>query len=1345
MPDVSSTDEPADTLTEDLDHFYELEGERTFVYRGAHEEKTKNVIQKNWSAIHTYRKKWKFSSLYNVTIRDNDVSSSLRNFDLKRILNEQINKFKVNVSIGSILINNEDESLRYFHPSAGKDRLFEKPVLITNAEDFDTFVDKLLAVDLVEYSTRSRPDTSWALHIITNINIFVYPIVNHPIGCAGRIPTHIKNSKAIITLDKNTNGEIYTDNLCLFRAIAYSAGQQSTLQASTKAYRDKYLAAKKMQISDFRGILLSDIPFIETLLKVSIAVYKLQKCDNLGFVANLVSRPMTCYPHKVNLHLEGNHFCFIQNLKLYTKSYRCSRCDKLLTTAYDLRVHSSRCLSTTTKHFFPYGEYSPPKTIFEKLDAEGIFVPEQLRYHPYYSVFDCEVYFGKHKSDLPSQSKTMCWESKHNLASISVASNVAGFTDPVCFVRTKEATENDIVQEMLTYLNYLADHCYQKLRYERYHKVFRKLEEKRRDAIILEVKAGISEQMHLMESIKNAKKKYDMLIKELDNYISELMVFGFNSSRYDLPLIAPMLIGTHIAGENKCGYVVKKGTSYQTLSLGKLKFLDVCNFIAPGFSYSDYLKAFEVKETKFFWIHEQFTSLDVLDRTSFPEHWEFYSSLKQKNITPDEYSYAKSVWDDRKMKTLKDMLIYYNNCDCVPFVDALSRQMQFFRSIGLDIKTAISVPGLSIRHLFNLKKEKSSIMLFGDENKDLYYLIRANIRGGLSMVFSRYQEVNKTHIKKEYYKQDARPTQSVLGLDVSALYLNNLTNMAMPCGAYVRRKSINDFKIERCYAYGVKAAQWIEWYGHQLGISFQHMYNGGEVRLGGRNLPVDGFAPSKNSRGLVLQFLGCYFHCHNCSACPTGRSDNPETCREHTMSNVQYLKDLGYEVVIKWECEFDHELKNNKDLRIFCKSLNIEVDNRHKLTESQIIKGVQDGSFFGMVECDIKTPEELKPYFEEFQPIVKQAMLDRDSIGEHMKKFAVENGLLKKPTKTLLCSYFADRILLATPLLQWYLSKGLIVTKIHQTIQFSPEKCFEKFGQTVVDARREGDTNPATKVVSDSSKLMGNSAYGNCLKNVEKYRDVSYHKAEGSEIHSLINEKRFSHCEEINDDVIEIEMMKKSVKIDIPIQVGFFVLEYSKLLMLRFYYDFLLQYISDRDFCLVQTDTDSLYFALSTKTLFEAVKPELKAKFKAEYSSWFAVEYCETHQEEFFETCFNGKEWYPHPCCEKVKVFDNRTPGKFHVEFKGDGLVALCSKSYYCIGKESKLSSKGISKVHNNLTADNYKDVLFTQEIKQGINKGFRVRDHSIYTYTQNRKGLNYMYGKRPVMSDHVTTRPTSL
>lgn len=1336
-----------DRLAADLflqqEDFYALAGEKELHYDGIYDSKTRDLIKRNWSAIRTYRRQRKFTSLYNVTIRDNNIVSSLKDFDMKRVLNDQAHKFKINVSVGSILINNEDETMRYFHPSAGKDRLFEKPILITNKEDFERFIDRLLAEDLVEYSTRTRPDTSWALHLITNINFFVYPIFNHPIGCCGQLPSHLISNKAIISLEKNSNGICYTDNLCLFRAIAYSRGNHKTLEASTKSYLDKYLTAKGIPACEFKGVPLNDLPYIEALLKTSISVYTLEPSTERGYVGILLSRSLTTYPDKVNLHLEKKHFCVIKNIKLYTKSYKCNHCDVMMKNASSLRVHSTRCSSEMTKHYFPHGEYSPPKTIFQKLEKEGITVSEHLRYYPFYAVFDCEVFFTDGQSDLPTNTNTISWEAKHNLASISVASNVIGYDQPLCFVREDSASDSDIVHEMLKYLNSMAEHCYEKLRHERYHKVFRALEDKKCQALKSELKAN--EGMNLVQCLKFVNQKYDRLLQELDNYISELLVFGFNSSRYDLPLIASLLIGNHISDQNQCGYVVKKGSSYQTLSLGKLKFLDISNFIAPGFSYSEYLKAFEVKETKFFWIHEQFTSLDVLQRTDFPQHWEFYSSLKKSNITLEEYNYVKRVWNDRKMTTLKDLLIYYNNCDCVPFVDALARQIQFFRSRGLDIKSAISVPGLAIRHLFDLKEKKAPIMLFGEQNKDLYHLIRSNIRGGLSMVFSRYQEVGVTNIKKEYYDKQAKSTQSVLGLDVSALYLDNLTNKAMPCGAFIRRNSSNNFRIERYYSHGVKAAQWIEWYGNQKGIEFSHLFNGGEIRLGGGNFPVDGFS---QSHGLVLQFLGCYFHSHCCAATPIGRHNNIEQDKANkklTMDRIKYLNDLGYQTVIKWECEFDQELKENKLLADFCKKLNLGIDNRHSLSQTQILKGVKDGSFFGMVECDITTPDELKPYFEEFQPVVKHAMVDRDSIGEHMKKFAEANGLLKKPSKSLLCSYFANRILLATPLLQWYLSKGLVVSKIHQTIQFSPIKCFQKFGQTVVEARREGDTNPETKVISASSKLIGNSAYGNCLRNVEKYKDISYHKADETIVHNLINGKRFSHCEELGEDVVEIEMAKKCVKVDIPIHIGFFVLEYAKLLMLRFYYDFLLYFISDRDFCLIESDTDSLYFALSTKNMFQAVKPELRDDFKKEYSSWFAVEFCDLHQDDFFETVFEGREWKPSACCQKVKVFDSRTPGKFHIEFEGDGVIALCSKCYYCIGKQSKLSAKGISKVHNNLTASNYKDVLFNQEISTGINKGFRIRDNTIFTYTQNKKGLNYMYGKRPVLSDHVTTTPTSL
>ena len=45
------------------------------------------------------------------------------------------------------------------------------------------------------------------------------------------------------------------------------------------------------------------------------------------------------------------------------------------------------------------------------------------------------------------------------------------------------------------------------------------------------------------------------------------------------------------------------------------------------------------------------------------------------------------------------------------------------------------------------------LMLFGEQNKDLHHTIKSNIRGGLSVVFFRYQQQHKTKIKEEYYKE----------------------------------------------------------------------------------------------------------------------------------------------------------------------------------------------------------------------------------------------------------------------------------------------------------------------------------------------------------------------------------------------------------------------------------------------------------------------------------------------------------------------------------------------------------------------------------------------------------------
>ena len=223
-------------------------------------------------------------------------------------------------------------------------------------------------------------------------------------------------------------------------------------------------------------------------------------------------------------------------------------------------------------------------------------------------------------------------------------------------------------------------------------------------------------------------------------------------------------------------------------------------------------------------------------------------------------------------------------------------------------------------------------------------------------------------------------------------------------------------------------------------------------------------------------------------------------------------------------------------------------------------------------------------------------------------------------------------------------------------------------------------------------------------------------------------------------------MAKERVRLNVPIAVGFFVLEYAKLLLLSFYYDFLLEFVPFNKFALIQCDTDSLYFSLSEPSLFLAVSEEKRAKFVCEYKNWFAREYCEDHKYEFFAHMFTNKTWTPKDCCETFAKYDSRTVGKFHTEWKGDGIIALCSKSYFCIGGEQKkYSSKGISKRHNQLTAKDYKEVLANQQISTGINRGFRIKGHKIFTYIQKRKGLNYLYAKRKVGNNGITTYPTHL
>ena len=54
------------------------------------------------------------------------------------------------------------------------------------------------------------------------------------------------------------------------------------------------------------------------------------------------------------------------------------------------------------------------------------------------------------------------------------------------------------------------------------------------------------------------------------------------------------------------------------------------------------------------------------------------------------------------METFRDFLVWYNNLDVVPFLEAIEKMSAFWKERNIDIfMDGVSVPGLTMKYLFS--------------------------------------------------------------------------------------------------------------------------------------------------------------------------------------------------------------------------------------------------------------------------------------------------------------------------------------------------------------------------------------------------------------------------------------------------------------------------------------------------------------------------------------------------------------------------------------------------------------------------------------------------------------------
>ncbi|EGZ25222.1 hypothetical protein PHYSODRAFT_326275 [Phytophthora sojae] len=1063
---------------------------------------------------------------------------------------------------------------RYFHPNISNTSVFSTPVAINSKADIrKKVISEIRSMELAD--KLNYPSSGYMVKGITGFKIYIYQR-DHALGDGEAvIPKAIRDNKHVINFPK-------TNNKCDFHCIAFHKQEGAKkdprrIQALVKQAFKQYCSYKEItytlgRFRNFKPIDILQFDGLEECFKLNINVFNMDvetgkveciRCSDKDY-------------DSINILSHENHALYITNVDMLQQKYQCSTCEMVFVSSDKLRNHTKNQCELVNIESFPAQPtiYQPaPNSIRSMLTKYSI--KDADHYIDHFIVYDFEAIL---KPTGVKNGENTIFTNEHIPVSVSVADSL---TEEVrCCVSDDP---KKLLKDMFQYIKKVAAKI-QQYNVSKYESLLRKIINVHglTDAEVPGLDLGKTYKTNDVNVwIQNGEFAcfFDFHSKltfgkkrshygKLKQCIGQVPVFGFNSGRYDINLIKADLFA--VIGTDNITSVIKN-PSYMCIATSDMKMLDISNYVPAGTSYAKYLSTYlgECKCDdkircvcglgKGIFPYEYITSFDVLSQPEVPPKSAFDSALRSTSISDEDYVRVQFVWEHYGMKSIKDLLIWYNNLDVVPFIKTIKAQRELFKRFELDMFTdGLLLPGLSEKFMYqtcfnNLQQPKHL--------NDL--LERQKYLCGLC------------------YKQLTADTASADRINNKLGHIDG--NILISCvGCNVARK----------------------------------------------NMSLKGFRHKK-----LLEF----------------NSDR-----------------LVYSI--------DRE---EKDIYTKMKA-NIAggpsiIFNRYANATRPRFDGI-----FGFLECDIRTPEHLKPYFSEMTPIFKNTLIDcsdRSVIGQHMFEYNEERKQNRaKPARKLIGSYFGEKSLIYAPLLKWYISHGMEITKTYSFIKASSHKAFAPFMEAVSSARREGDENVKSIckiIIEKMMKLVGNSAFGRSGMDMSKHKEVRY-ESDDKAIKAKIEHFTFHGMEELNDSC-EFTMKKRKFNNKNPIRLSIAIYQLAKLRMLQFYYDCIDFYFDRSEFQYQEMDTDSAYIAFSCEKPFvECIKPELRL-FKDEWS--------------------------------------------------GDAMVSLSANNYIgYLPDESykvKVSAKGVQQSGGRngdvLNPDGFESVVRDRITLQGTNKGFRLSKETLY------------------------------
>ena len=367
-----------------------------------------------------------------------------------------------------------------------------------------------------------------------------------------------------------------------------------------------------------------------------------------------------------------------------------------------------------------------------------------------------------------------------------------------------------------------------------------------------------------------------------------------------------------------------------------------------------------------------------------------------------------------------------------------------------------------------------------------------------------------------------------------------------------------------------------------------------------------------------------------------------------------------------------------------------------------------------ILEVDLKYPKELHDLHNDYPLAAEKIKVTNDMLSEYCKnisdKYNISIGLVHKLIPTLSNK---KNYVLHYRNLQLYLSLGLKVDKIHRVLEFKQSPWLKQY----IDFNTEKRKSAKNDFEKDFFKLMNNSVFGKTMENIRKRVDVRLVTDE-NKLLKLASKPTYVSSKIFNENLVAVHKIKETLTLNRPAYVGMCILDLSKTLMYDFHYNYIKDKYGDKA-RLLFTDTDSLTY--------------------------------EIEADDVYQDFWNDKDKFDNSDYPESSPYFNKTNKKVIGKFKDEAagvpiceFIGLRSKMYSYIkdNNEGGKTAKGIKKnvIKNNITHENYKDILFNDKQMYHRMKTIRSDNHELNSYEINKVSLSCFDDKRYIHEDGKTS-----